>query len=182
MNKETFPAEIAKQLPIKDVYNDVAHPALSEVGNAIQGITRVALAPITGMVWSYDKISEYLDYAIPKYFEDRKIKKSKIISPEPSIAVPTIEAMRYTANSQELRQMFTNLLASSMNTETAETAHPAFVEIIKQLSPKEAIFLTYLKDYRKALIDYECTAGYFNKNVIEICDEFENDDTESYIN
>lgn len=75
MSKETLPAEIAKQIPIKDIYDDVAHPALSEVGKAIQGVTRIALAPITGMVWGYEKISEYLDFAIPKYFEDRKIKR-----------------------------------------------------------------------------------------------------------
>ena len=182
MSKETLPAEIAKQIPIKDIYDDVAHPALSEVGKSIQGVTRIALAPITGMVWGYEKISEYLDFAIPKYFEDRKIKKENIITPEPSIAVPTIEAMRYTSAHQELRQMFTNLLATSMNVETVETTHPAFVEIIKQLSPKEAVFLNYLKDYRKALVDYECAAGFFNKNIIEICDKFKNEDTESYIN
>ena len=33
MSKETLPAEIAKQIPIKDIYDDVAHPALSEVGS-----------------------------------------------------------------------------------------------------------------------------------------------------
>lgn len=173
---------MGRETLLADIYNDAAHPALSEVGKAIQGLTRIALAPITGMVWGYEKISEYLDFVIPKYFEDRKIKKKNIITPELSIAVPTIEAMRYTSNHQELRQMFTNLLAASMNKETAEMIHPAFVEIIKQISPKESVFLKYLKDYRKALIDYECAAGFFNKNIIEICDDFKNEDTESYIN
>ena len=67
--KETFGAEIAKQLPIKDIYQDLAHPALSEVGQALQGATRVALAPITALVWGYDKIAGYLDTAVPPYFE-----------------------------------------------------------------------------------------------------------------
>lgn len=33
--KETFGGEIAKQLPVKDIYNDLAHPALSTVGQGL---------------------------------------------------------------------------------------------------------------------------------------------------
>lgn len=182
MPKETFSAEIAKQLPIKDIYNDIAQPALSEIGKALQGVTRVALSPITAMVWGYDKISTYLDYAIPKYFEDRKVKKENIITPDISIAVPVIEAMRYTAHKQELRDMYKNLLGAAMNRETADEVHPAFVEIIKQLSANEARFLSYLQGYRKAMVDFESSTGFFNKNVIDISNEFSDEDTESYIN
>lgn len=182
MSKETLLAEIGKQLPIKALYMDVAHPTLSEIGKSLQGLTRVALSPISGMVWGYDKISDYLDYAIPKYFGDRKIKKENIITPDISIAGPAIEAMRYTANKQKIREMYKNLLGAAMNIDTADEVHPAFIEVIKQLTPNEAIFLEYLFGYRKAMIDYESTSGFFNKNVIEISEEYSNEDTESYIN
>ena len=142
-SKETFGAELAKQIPIKDVYVDLAHPTLSTVGQALQGVTRVALAPVTALVWGYDKISGYLDVAIPEYFAKRKVEKEKIVTPDPSIAVPLIEAMRYTAHKPELREMFTNLLGASMNSETFDE-HPAFVEIIKQLCPDECKMLKYL--------------------------------------
>ena len=142
-SKETFGAELAKQIPIKDVYADLAHPTLSTVGQALQGVTRVALAPVTALVWGYDKISGYLDVAIPEYFAKRKVEKEKIVTPDPSIAVPLIEAMRYTAHKPELREMFTNLLGASMNSETFDE-HPAFVEIIKQLCPDECKILKYL--------------------------------------
>lgn len=132
--KETFGGEIAKQLPVKDIYNDLAHPALSTVGQGLQGVTKLALAPISALVWGYDKIADYLDVAIPEYFEKRKIEKEKIISPDPMIAVPVVEAMRYTSHKEELREMFTNLLGAAMNADSID-AHPAFVDIIKQLSP-----------------------------------------------
>lgn len=45
--KETFGGEIAKQLPVKDIYNDLAHPTLSTVGLGLQGVTKLALAPIS---------------------------------------------------------------------------------------------------------------------------------------
>lgn len=141
--KETFGAEVAKQLPVKDIYNDLAHPALSTVGQALQGATKVALAPISALVWGYDKIAGYLDVAIPEYFAKKKIDREKIVTPDPAVAVPLVEAMRYTSHKPELREMFTNLLGASMNSEVVDE-HPAFVEIIKQLSSDECKMLKYL--------------------------------------
>lgn len=150
--KETFAGEIAKQLPIKDIYDDLVHPALSTVGMGLQDATKIALAPISALVWGYDKIAEYLNIAIPEYFEKRKIKKEKIVVPDPAIAIPAIEAMRYTLNKEELREMFTNLLGASMNADSID-AHPAFVEIIKQLSSDESKIIKYLyQDNKQPMI------------------------------
>lgn len=145
-NKETFGGEIAKQLPIKEIYNDVAHPALSTVGEGLQGAVKIALAPISMMVWGYDSISEYLNRALPEYFEKRKISTEKIAPPDPSIAVPIIDAMRYTSHKDELKMMFTNLLGSSMNIDSIDE-HPAFIEIIKQLSSDECKMIKYLRNH-----------------------------------
>lgn len=38
--KESFGGELAKQLPVENIYNDLAHPALSTVGQGLQGITK----------------------------------------------------------------------------------------------------------------------------------------------
>lgn len=136
-DKESFLGEVGKKIPIDKVYDDVFHPALSEVGHTLQGAVKVSLTPISAIVWGYDKISSYLDEAIPQYFENRKISKEKIISPDSAIAVPTIEAMRYT-NKGILRQMYVDILGASMNQDTADFIHPSFVEVIKQLTPDEA--------------------------------------------
>ena len=142
--KETFGGELSKNLPIKEIYNDVAHPALSTIGKTLQGATRVALAPISAMIWGYDKIAGYLDVAIPEYFARKNIKKENIKSPDPSIAGPVIEAMRYTSHKPELIEMFTNVLGASMNSESYDE-HPAFVEIIKQLCSDECKMLKQLQ-------------------------------------
>jgi hypothetical protein len=47
-----------------------------------------------------------------------------------------------------LRDMYANLLAASMDTRTATGAHPAFVEIIRQLTPDEARLLRLLSQRR----------------------------------
>ena len=41
-------------------------------------------------------------------------------------------------NSDELRNLYANLLAKSMIKDTKDTVHPSFVEIIKQMSPIDA--------------------------------------------
>lgn len=165
-DKESFLGEVGKKIPIDKVYDDVFHPVLSEVGHTLQGAVKVSLAPISAIVWGYDKISSYLDEAIPQYFENRKISKEKIISPDPAIAVPTIEAMRYT-NKGILRQMYVDILGASMNQDTADFIHPSFVEVIKQLTPDEAKLIKELP--RKGLheplmnirVEKENTKGTF---------------------
>jgi hypothetical protein len=55
-----------------------------------------------------------------------------------------LEAIRLVGNEPELRDMFANLLASSMDSSTAASAHPAFVEIIRQMVPEEAKLFEHL--------------------------------------
>lgn len=153
-DKETFLGEVAKKIPIDKVYDDMLHPALSEVGNTLKGAVRVSLAPVSALVWGYEKIASYLDEAIPKYFEDRKISKEKIRTPEPAIAIPTIEALRYI-NESVLRQMYVDILGASMNMDTANFVHPSFVAVINQLTPDEAKIIKKLprKGLHEPLVD-----------------------------
>jgi hypothetical protein len=67
-----------------------------------------------------------------------KDKPERLVEPNPVVAGPAIEALRYAASEPALRDMYMNLLAASMDSETAHKAHPAFVETIKQLTPDEA--------------------------------------------
>ena len=143
MGNEDWKVALAKQVPLKEVYNDLAQPVLSELGRQLQGATRLALSPVSALVWGYDHIAAYLDVAIPQYFENRKIAKEKIKTPDACVAVPLVEAMRYTAHKEEIRTMFTNLLGAAMNSDSGNE-HPAFVEIVKQLSTDECRFLNHL--------------------------------------
>lgn len=68
----------------------------------------------------------------------KNVPPEAIIQPELNIAGPALEALRYTGHSDSLSDMYANLLASAMNVITTSQAHPAFVEIIKQLTSDEA--------------------------------------------
>lgn len=72
------------------------------------------------------------------------IPSDKLIDPNIRIVGPTLEALKYAYGTKEIRDMYLNLLASSMNIETVTLTHPAYIEIIKQLSPDEAKLLKFL--------------------------------------
>lgn len=68
----------------------------------------------------------------------------KIVPPEPYVAVPAIQAISYSKDNEQLRNLYANLLSKSMNVDTKDNVHPSFVEIIKQLSPLDAKLLKNL--------------------------------------
>lgn len=106
--------------------------ALETVGKAIN----VALAPVGALVWGYEKCQDFISTKVADRLKD--IPPEDIITPKPNVAGPAIEALRYTGHEEVLSDLYANLLASSMDRKTASGAHPAFVEIIKQLTPDEA--------------------------------------------
>lgn len=72
------------------------------------------------------------------------IDPNKIVQPETHIAVPALQAISYSMDNEDLRNLYANLLSKSMNMDTKDSIHPAFVEIIKQLSPLDAKVLSII--------------------------------------
>lgn len=127
---------LAKAIP---VYQDIAQPAAQEVGRALQTVAKtvhIVLAPVSALVWGYDQIREFIATKVSDRLKN--VPPENIITPKPNVAGPALEALRYTGHESTLSDLYANLLAASMDKATANGAHPAFVEIIKQLTPDEA--------------------------------------------
>ena len=140
--------EIAKELVQQtagQAYEDVAHPGLRATGDLISFIPRTLKALFSGWeTWLLNK-----EYAMrqTEILLDEKLKnvpEEKLVSPEPYVAIPTIQQLSYSMNNTELREMYANLLASSMNIDTKMSVHPGFVDIIRQLTPDEAKLLKFI--------------------------------------
>jgi hypothetical protein len=128
---------------VKTVYGDALQPVSKEAGKALGTLGKtinVALSPLRGLVWGWGRIEEYLTQTVERKLSERKVPQERITTPDPDIAVPAIEALRYS----KLRENYANLVATAMDIDTARDVHPAFVEILKQLSPDEALILEYL--------------------------------------
>ena len=127
---------IVKAVPI---YEDALQPAAKEIGTALLTVAKainVALAPISALVWSDDQIRDYILESLTEKLKD--VPEEQIVTPDPTVAGPTLEALRFAGHEPSLRELYANLLATSMDAKTAKEAHPAFVEIISQMTPDEA--------------------------------------------
>lgn len=75
-----------------------------------------------------------------------------MVAPQLSIAGPTIEALKFAGAEESLREMYINLLESSMDAEICEKAHPSFVEIIRQMTPDEARIVQFFSKKQSFLV------------------------------
>ena len=76
--------------------------------------------------------------------EFSNIPIDQIQEPKLSVLGPALEASKYYIDDEELRMLFAKLVASSMDNSKNDTLQPAFVEIVKQMTPIDAENLTSL--------------------------------------
>lgn len=66
------------------------------------------------------------------------IPNEKRVEPDIQIIAPALEASKYCVEKEELREMFVNLIASSISSDKAVSVHPIFTDIIGKLSSTDA--------------------------------------------
>lgn len=129
------------------VYQDAIQPIAKQIGRSLEtmgGVINVALGPVALMVQGYELIHERLKTKLEEKL--RSVPKDYIIEPPLPIVGPLLEKYRFVHNDDELADLFENLLANAMDGRTVRHAHPAFVQILAQLSPDEARLLKIIAE------------------------------------
>ena len=145
---DEFEQELTKQMVEQtagNAYTDLVQPTAKSLGtilNFIPGIIAAYLTKCQDWLINGTKSIELTAQAVQEKIQN--IPEEKLTEPEANIAIPAIQQLSYCYDCEELRNMYANLLVASMNTDTKSSAHPAFVDIIKQLSPDEAKILKKL--------------------------------------
>ena len=125
---------------VPDLYDDSLKPTVQESGKIISIIPKTinaALVPLRKWIANKEYSLAETEKLLEKKLEH--IGEEKIVTPEAYVSVPAIQAISYSMDNKELRNLYANLLAKSMNVDTKNKVHPSFVEIIKQMSPVDAI-------------------------------------------
>lgn len=130
---------------VPELYDDGLKSAVQESGKTLALLPRVinaALAPVR--IWVAQK--EYNVAETEKLLAKKleKVGVENVVSPEAYVAVPALQAISYSMNSEELRDLYANLLSSAMTKDRKWTVHPSYVEVIKQITPDEAKLLKSL--------------------------------------
>lgn len=120
-----------------------AKQAAKNIGKTAVIITNTinnALMPLAAINFAFDKARAYFANRFQADLAERAstIPAEYIIEPKASIAGPTLQGLAFTHQEPSLKEMFLRLLATSMDERIADEAHPAFVEVIKQLNNSEA--------------------------------------------
>jgi hypothetical protein len=136
--EDDFAKELAKQLPVKEVYKDAVSPAAKQAGQLMTDIIKtiqLALAPLQFLGAYQDRLRRFIDRSV------RRVPTKNRISPAPQILGPVIEGVRYETEGTPIDKMFSELLSNAMDQEKVHLAHPSFPYLIRQLSSDEARLL-----------------------------------------
>ena len=158
--------EVAKDRS-KEIYDDALKPVVRESGEV--------LGTVMGFVnnvifYPLKKGSMTFKYKLEMFEQDLKeklidIPEDKIIEPPLNVLGPTLEALKYNFDEDELREMFLNLLSKSMNSDLKNKVHPSYVEIIKSMSTLDAIVMKKISVDRmlaSSEVLFICDEGSFN--------------------
>ncbi len=131
-----------------EVYKDALSPAVKPIGEILSFLPRTVKVAFNGVEkWLINK-EETLRLTAESVREKIKdVPEEKLVEPEPYVAIPAMQQLSYCVNNEELRELYANLLVSSMNADKKWQVHPAFVDIIKQLTPDEAKFIRNLRPF-----------------------------------
>lgn len=147
---ESFEHELGKELAkatadvAKNTAEDIVRPTSKSVGENL-GLMVDGVMGWLGYWGQKQQIKreKYLkEYKEKITQEVLAVPAEKLINPPVRIVGPAIEASKYFIEEAECRDMFAKLIGSSCNSDIVGHVHPIFPEIIKQMSPFDARFLT----------------------------------------
>lgn len=131
---------------VPQVYDDGLKDATKESGKLLARIPRAINAALSGLdIWIAQR--EYNVEATKKLLAMKleNTDPGKIVPPDMHIAVPALRAIAYSMDSPELRDMYANLLAQAMHADLKSSVRAAFVTIIEQMEPIDAVNLSLFR-------------------------------------
>jgi hypothetical protein len=137
---------VAAEVMKAAVSDPSARPARTELAKAAHTVAKainVALLPLAAVNYGYDKAKQYFESRFERDLQETMVDVApeNVTEPKASLAGPILQRLAFAHDEYALRTMYLNLLASGMDTSRANAAHPAYVDVISQLTSEEATIL-----------------------------------------
>ncbi len=109
---------------------------------------RNVLLPFAAINYGIDKARQYFETRFGPELQEKlgKVPPGDVVEPKAVIAGPVMQGIAYSFEDDSLRILYLNLLTSAMDGGRPDSAHPAYVEIIKQLSSRDARLLAGMRE------------------------------------
>lgn len=101
------------------------------------------LLPLAAANYGAQKFSDYMRSRFAPELQERldSVPEENIIEPRAVLAGPALDALVYAHEDDDLRRLYLSLLASAMDSRIADDAHPAFIELLRQVDSDEIAYL-----------------------------------------
>ncbi|NQU67730.1 MAG: DUF4393 domain-containing protein [Candidatus Marinimicrobia bacterium] len=154
------PTEVASK-----AYDDAISPAARIAGRSLEGVVRTALRPVDGVVWSLDQAFDWVAEHVTTALARRDVSESDVIRPSAELEGRVLHGLQIAGPLSDpiLRDLFVELLATSMQPKSSTLAHPAFAEALRQLVPDEARLMCVLGSRPFSIVYFLAKAGCTQK-------------------
>lgn len=115
---------------------EALNPSASLFGQALSGIAHKVLDPL--IRYNIVKEQEMKDFTEKIQNKTSAIPTESRDSEKIGLALKAVEDASYQLNSEELREMFANLIGSTLDNRVNNDVHPSFSSILKDFSPNDA--------------------------------------------
>jgi Abortive infection alpha len=130
-------------LPVEKIYDDLLSPSVKQVGLALESVFKTARFS----TFAFDIGAAFYDNRWQKFLKriSDKVEPQNIVEGQPQIVIPVLNALDLQQEDSLLSELFINLLSATIDKTKQDLAHPAFPNILSQLSHDEAVLLYFLK-------------------------------------
>lgn len=175
MNKLKNASEIISDDLKNDIYNDGVKSTLVETGKTVSLLPRVvknALAKVE--MWCINREFMVKDFELELQKKLEQHKTQNVVDADPSIFIPSAQAISYNWDKEDIKQLYLNLMASDMDKTKKPNVHPSFCEVIKQMDTTDVKIFT--KIYNKSVIPLYKLQKKQGEGAIHILDYLLSDD------
>lgn len=126
---------IAEKLAIP-IYEDALSPFAKELSRGLVSIARMVNSGIFLVEDSVQAVTNVLRMTAENL---ALLPRDQILFDRPRVALQALNEARFAINEEEIQRLFSNLISESLDKVNCRNAHPAYIEIIKQLQLSTAI-------------------------------------------
>lgn len=135
MTNKPFKINLIPDVP-DSTKEEALNPTANLIGQAFRGITHKVLDPLVR--YNIVKDEEMKDFAAKVKQKTSETPLEYRDSSKLGLTLKSVEDSAYQLNSEELRDMFSSLIAASVDSRINEKVHPSFSTTLKDLSPDDA--------------------------------------------
>ena len=125
-------------------YADVAQPSAKRIGQTLDNLLKIGLSPLDVLNWGFEKSKQWLQERIA--VRAAQMPPDSLIPPNERIAIPALLGIASSSGEPAIRDLYAELLLKAMDRTTAQEVHPAYVALLGQLTPQEALAFVGLRD------------------------------------